>query len=336
MVIGMPRPRSRHVAEVKHQLVARLREALHRPGQRFLSNRAVARRFDVSYQTADALMRELADEGLIVRRAASGSYVPGASTTSGGVVLAFSARARHKSSFGSHLLDRLRSRLAAERVDWVMNWTISSGRHGPRLGATRYAVIWERPDVVDASIRLERTALLLNARPPAGAGAALIDSVSIDDFSGGAHAAQFLLQRRRGAAALAILAGPRHDARSEARVAGFLSVAPASVVAAPDWFLQGGLMVADRALTAGPGGLFCCNDRLAQAVLRRVADRSVRRPPLVGFDDAPVARYLDLTTIAIPWDDLVDAAMGVIQRRRAEPTSAAIAQLVSPRLIVRD
>lgn len=336
MVIAMPRPRSRHVADVKQQLVARLREMRHRPGQRFLSNRAVARRYGVSYQTADVLMRQLADEGLIVRRAASGSYVPGTVTAWGGVVLAFSPRARHKGSFGSHLLDRLRSRLAAEHVNWVMSWTTSPGQHRRRLGATRYPVIWERPDAVDAAIRQARTSLLLNARPPAGAGAALIDSVSIDDFSGGAHAAQFLLQRRRGTAPLAILAGPPHDARSDGRVAGFLSVAPATVIAAPDWFLQGGLAVADLALAAGPGGLFCCNDRLAQAVLRRVADRKIRRPPLVGFDDAPVARYLDLTTIAIPWDDLVDAAVGVILRRRAEPASAAIAQLVSTRLIIRD
>jgi len=331
----MPRPRSRHVADVRQQLVARLREMGHRPGQRFLSNRAVARRYGVSYQTADVLMRQLADEGLIVRRAASGSYLPGTATAWQGVVLAFSQRARHKGSFGSHLLDRLRGRLDAEHVDSVMNWT-TSGRQRPRLGATRYPVIWERPDAVDAAIRLERTALLLNARPPAGAGASLVDSVSVDDFSGGAHAAQFLLQRRRGAAPFAILAGPPHDARSDERVAGFLSVAPASVVAAPDWFLQGGLAVADRALAAGAGGIFCCNDRLAQAVIRRASDRRIRRPPLVGFDDAPVARYLDLTTIAIPWDDLVDAAVGVILRRRTEPSSAAIAQLVSTRLIVRD
>lgn len=81
------------------------------------SNRAVARRYGVSYQTADVLMRQLADEGLIVRRAASGSYVPGTVTAWGGVVLAFSPRARHKGSFGSHLLDCLRSPAACETRD---------------------------------------------------------------------------------------------------------------------------------------------------------------------------------------------------------------------------
>jgi DNA-binding transcriptional regulator YhcF (GntR family) len=340
----MSRTRSHHVADVKQQLIARIVDVHHSPGQRFLSNRAVARRFGVSYQTADILLRELVEEGVLVRRAASGTYIPGERTEQAGVLLVFHPRARHKSSFGSFLLDQLTARLDRERIDWRMSWKTPAAASTRPLSVSRYPIIWERPEAVDLAIKLKRTALVLNGRPPAGAGATLIDSVSVDDFSGGAYAAQHLMVRYSSAngskrsrrPAFAVLAGPTHDQRSAARVAGFRSVAPATVINSATWFYEDALDVADRALNAGRDGIFCCNDRLAQAVVRRASDRARPRPRLVGFDDAPIARWLNLTTIAIPWEELVDAVVGAIRRKQASPASAAIAQLVSTRIVLRD
>jgi DNA-binding transcriptional regulator YhcF (GntR family) len=335
----MSRTRSHHVADAKQQLIARIAEVHHPPGQRFFSNRAVARRFGISYQTADILLRELSDEGVLVRRPASGTYIPGERTEQAGVLLIFHPRARHKNSFGSFLLDQLTSRLDQERIDWRMSWKTPASAATRPLGASRYPIIWERPEAVDFAIGQKRTALVLNARPPAGVGATLIDSVSVDDFSGGAYAAQHLLERRPKRSrrhVFAVLAGPAHDQRSAARVAGFLSIAPATVISSATWFYEDALEVADQALAAGRDGIFCCNDRLAQAVVRRAADRARPRPRLVGFDDAPVAKWLKLTTIAIPWEELVDAVVGCIRRKQASPASAAIAQLVSTRIVLRD
>jgi DNA-binding transcriptional regulator YhcF (GntR family) len=332
----MSRTRSHYVADVKQQLVARIAEVHHSPGQRFYSNRAIARRFGISYQTADILVRELVEEGVLVRRPASGTYIPGDRTEQAGVLLIFHPRARHKNSFGSFLLDQLTSRLDQERIDWRMSWKTPAAASTRPLSVSRYPIVWERPEAVDLAIRLKRTALVLNARPPAGVGATLIDSVSVDDFSGGAYAAQHLMARHPKRPMLAVLAGPKHDQRSAARVAGFLSVAPATVIASSSWFYEDALDVADRALAAGRDGIFCCNDRLAQAVVRRATDLARARPRLVGFDDAPVARWLKLTTIAIPWEELVDAVVGAIRRKQASPASAAIAQLVSTRIVVRD
>lgn len=340
----MSRTRSPHVADVKQQLIARIGDVHHSPGQRFLSNRAVARRYGISYQIADVLLRELVEEGVLVRRPASGTYIPGERVEQAGVLLIFHPRARHKNSFGSFLLDQLTARLDRERIDWRMSWKTPAATSTRPLGAGRYPIVWERPEAVDLAIRSKRTALVLNARPPAGVGATLIDSVSVDDFSGGAHAAQHLIARREsidGAkrprrAVFAVLAGPKRDQRSAARVQGFLSVAPATVINSTTWFYEDALAVADHALAAGRDGIFCCNDRLAQAVVRRAADRARPRPHLVGFDDAPVARWLKLTTIAIPWEELVDAVIGAIRRKQASPASTAIAQLVSTRIVARD
>lgn len=332
----MSRTRTPHVADVKQQLIARIKDVHHPPGQRFFSNRAVAQRFGISYQTADMLIRELVAEGVLVRRAASGTYIPGARTEQAGVLLIFHPRARHKNSFGSFLLDQLTQRLDKERIDWRMSWKAPSPSSTRPLSVSRYPIIWEQPEAVEHAIRTKRTALLLNARPPAGVGAMLIDSVSVDDFSGGAYAAQHLHAAASRRRRLAVLSGPKQDQRSAARVAGFLSIAPATVVSSSSWFYEGALDVADAALEAGPDGIFCCNDRLAQAVIRRAADRGLPRPRLVGFDDAPVAQWLKLTTIAIPWEELVAAVIGAIRRKQASPASTAIAQLVSTRIVLRD
>src|SRR5205823_3700733 len=115
----------------------------HRPGDRFLSNRAVAEQFDLSYQTADRLIRELVNEGLLQRRAASGTYVPGQRVEIQGVQLIFHRRAKRKASFGARLLRELTERLGRERVDWRMTWA-QPGKT-PSLAADRYLVTWESP-----------------------------------------------------------------------------------------------------------------------------------------------------------------------------------------------
>ena len=331
----MSRSRTEYVADVKRQLVDRIRDGHHLPGRRFLSSRVLARLFNVSYQTADILMRELVQEGLLIRRPASGTYLPGPKLDQSKVLLIFHPRAKRKNSFGANLLGRLTARLDKDRIDWRMSWTCPDVSGNRTITPTRLPIIWERPEAVDAAIQQRRFALVLNDRPPAGMGATLIDSVSVDDYSGGAHAAQFLIRRSPRPRRMAVLAGPRNDARSAARVSGFLSVAQAAVFHSRTWFYDAGLSVADEVLAGRPEGIFSCNDRLAQAVLRRTADRGIPRPLIIGFDDAPIAHWLNLTTMAIPWDELVAAAVGAVKRRQLQPFSSAIAQLVSTRLVVR-
>jgi len=320
---------------VKRQLVARIQDGHHLPGRRFLSNRALARLFGISYQTADILIRELVEEGLLTRRAASGTYLPGPQLDQSSALLFFHPRAKRKNSFGANLLDRLTARLEKDRIDWRMSWTCPDLSGKRPITTNRFPIIWDRPEAVDAVIRQRRFALVLNDRPPAGLGATLIDSVSVDDYSGGAHAAQFLIRRNPRPRAMAVLAGPRNDPRSAARVSGFLSIAQATVFHSRTWFFDAGLSVADKVLASRPEGIFCCNDRLAQAVLRRTEDRDMPRPLIIGFDDAPIAQWLNLTTIAIPWEELVAAAVGAVKRRQLQPFSSAIAQFVSTRLVVR-
>lgn len=334
----MARLRSDRIEQIKRKLATSLVNGLHRPGDRFLSNRAVAKQYGISYQTADRLIGELAAEGLLRRSAGSGTFVPGQTVRFAGVQLIFHRRAKRKGSFGDRLLRELVQRLDRDGIEWRMAW--ADEHRSPSLSSKGYPVIWECPPVVDNAIALGRSALLLNDRAPAGLASLMVDSISVDDFSGGACAAELFLKRnpvRRGTKPrFAILAGPTGDARSSARVAGFLSVAPAPVIPAANWFFEAGLAAADRVLARRPDGIFCCNDRLAEGLLAHCRNNHLPRPSVIGFDDAPIARWLDLTTIAIPWRDFISSAAAIIQNRLAGISTGTGSRVLAVLPVVRE
>ena len=318
----MARPRSPHVLEVKAALVARLQSDFAHPGGRFLSTRSVAQRFAISYQTAHRLLGELQDEGLLRREAASGSYVPGARASLRGAQLIFHPRAKRKGSFGAHLLELLETALAAEGIAFVRSWPEAGDV--PRRRDEYYPVAWECRGAVQAAAAARTFALCLNDRPPVGLGGTYIDAVTTDDFSGGACAAELLKERTGRAEGFAVLGGPADDPRSAQRVAGFRAHAGvAKAVSAASWYREAGAEKAAEIIAARPAGIFACNDRLAEAVIAFCAATGKPRPPLVGFDNAPVAERLRLTTIGIPWATMVAEAVKVIGERLRGGTGSA-------------
>ena len=318
----MPRPRSSHVAEVKAALVARLHGGFAHPGGRFLSTRAVAQRFAVSYQTAHRLLAELKTEGRLDRVAASGSFVPGQSVTLRGVQLAFHPRARRKGSFGARLHSMLTAELAARGISIIRSWPDSEV--APRLRRDHYPIFWECRSGMQAAAAGRSFALCLNDQPPFGLAGGYVDAVTTDDFSGGACAAELLKSRTGGAGDFVVLGGPESDRRSQQRIAGFRAHAPAAkVVCAESWFVEGGLDQAAAVLGAKPGGIFACNDRLAEALIIHCRSNRLPLPPLVGFDNAPVAERLRLTTIGIPWQAMVTQAIALVTARLEGSTAPA-------------
>ena len=302
--------RHARVLAVLDVLRRRVADARYQPGDRFLSARAVAQRHGVSYQTAHRLLRTLVDEALLERRGRSGTYIARRRRPLAEVVLIFHARARHEGSFGQRLVRELiagAGRFGLERV------TVAFDPQA-RPGADQFPVLWERPDALAWCVRQRRGALLINDRPRPSLAAMGIDSVSMDDFAGGVAAAGHLAQRVGVNRRYCVLAGPRRDRRSRERVAGFTSELEARVYYASSWFAAAADAVAPRVLRSEPAGVFCCNDRLAQGLLAAADRLGLAAPPVVGFDDAPVAARLKLTTVAIPWPELID---GVLQRVRA-------------------
>ncbi len=332
----MPRKQSGRVREVEKQIEDRLRGC--RPGERFLSAREAAAEFGISYQTAHRLLDSLCRKGLVERRQASGTFLPGggpgsdSAVTYEAVQLFLDVRARRAGSFGARLLHGLGQHLRRDGISWEVVWTDAPQESAPHC----FPAIWQDAKTLAVCQANRRPALLLNERPDPGLASTFLDSVSIDDYFGGVCAAQYLRQRSSAGKRFAVLTGPADDPRSRDREAGFRSALPeAALFCAGGWFREDGLTVARDAVRWGEDGVFCCNDRLAEAVLSYCRAHHLAVPPLIGFDNAPVSETLNLTTVAIPWAEFIDDAAAVIRRRLSGDTSAARQHIVTPSLILR-
>jgi DNA-binding transcriptional regulator YhcF (GntR family) len=322
--------RSHRVARIKAALAQRLQRGYHPDGDRFLSNRAVADRFGISYQTAHRLMAELADEGLLERRQRSGSFVPSQWPEPTGVALVFHRRAQRPHTFGHKLMHLLHQHLEHEAVPCQRYLC-----DGPcAVPADRVPVIWENRPTLMQMVDQRRPAILVNDRPPLGLGGLEVDSISVDDQAGGVMAGQ-LLQPHVGPGPAAIVAGPRGDPRSDLRVDGCQSVLDAAVFYAGSWQHDDAAGWVPTLAERGCSAVFCCNDRLAEAVRTGFAQRGGPMPAIVGFDDAPVAEDQALTTIAIPWQALAQCLTRRVQHRLSNQMDTARHEMLHPRPVIR-
>ena len=103
-----------------------------------------------------------------------------------------------------------------------------------------------------------------------------------------------------------------------------------------------GISAAETLLAARrpPSAIFAFNDMTAIGVLAAARERHVRVPDdlsVVGFDDAPASslRYIDLTTIAQPRDELGTKAVTMLLEQIQNPSKAPRSRLVTPHLVVR-
>ena len=150
----MPRPRTQHVIDVKARLIARLQTNFHRPGDRFLSARAVAGKFAVSYQTAHRLLAELQAEGHLLRHRASGTYLPGKAEAIASVTLLFHPRARRPGSFGHRLAAELATALARDNIQFRLFHTELPSPIAPET----FPVVWEVPTAITLLAARQRPA----------------------------------------------------------------------------------------------------------------------------------------------------------------------------------
>lgn len=329
----MARARSARVEGVKRQLLERLENAYQYAGGRFPSARALAARYGISYQTADRLLKELVVEGHLERRAGSGTFVAAHVARSPvRALLVFPERSRRPGSFGGELLNRMVAWLEGHAVPHSVVWG-----GGIRSVATGdYAVCWEAPPrILEQAARERRFALVLHARPEPGIQATWVDAVAVDDFSGGVCAAELLGLAARAGRTM-VVGGPEGDLRSQGRIRGFLSRVPgAEIVHSGTWFAERAQQAAERVAGSGAQAVFCCNDRLAEAVLVACRAAGKKLPRIVGFDDAPIARELGISTVALPWEDLVETAGERIMKRLAGYEGHAAQTILAPRPVRR-
>jgi len=206
---------------------------------------------------------------------------------------------------------------------------------GVELSDTQYPILWEVPEMAAKVGRWGGYGLLLNDRVPRGLSSLHMDTITIDDFLGGVLAAEIIGAKVDAKARCVVFAGPRDDGRSQARVCGFRERWAARVVHAPTWYLDDAAGAAARCLKQRPAAIFACNDRLAQAVMIQYEASGIERPLLIGFDDAPIAESLHLSSIAIPWKAMVDAAVKIARRRVAGDATPAADVILRPHPVIR-
>lgn len=338
----MPRPVSQKVRSLQTLLRQRIAHGIYQPGDAFPSTRAIAKRHQVSYQTAHRILSELVSEGLLQTRQGAGTFVAGQVKLPQGVLLLFHPRARRRGSFGAYLKGLLEGALQKEGISYRTSWTDS--------GLTRYPnhlpVFWEHPSEFSVPFpnAKDRYALVLNDRKTAGLEAARLDTISTDDYSGGVCAAEVLLtleplrNPHNKIKRAAILAARLDDTRSMERVMGFrslITITDQRVIEAGSWDMEDGLIAAPKLLALNPSAIFCCNDRLAEGVIRYARKANIHLPPLVGFDNAPIAEELGLTTIAAPWEEMIEAAVQIIQKRLKGNRGMARRQIFAPHPVIR-
>ena len=182
-------------------------------------------------------------------------------------------------------------------------------------------------------------AVLVNCRADFGTPALLVDNV------GGADTmVRHLLAA--GRRSIAHVTGPAGNLDAEERLAGFrLSMRRHAGVEDPlvlpgDFTEEAGAAAA-RAVIASRrrvDAIFAANDMMAIGCLMALREGGIRVPEQIavaGFDDVPVARYLQLTTMRVRIADIGARAVTWLTDQLGGGSDAAITELHAPELVVR-
>lgn len=170
------------------------------------------------------------------------------------------------------------------------------------------------------------------------------DLVGIDNFSAGYTIAEHLI--KLGVRRLGFVTRPFSAPTVDARKAGVRAAMMAHGLEVPPDFLHAGdpldLKFA-RSLVAGRAheAVICTNDHTAAQLLQTLGKLGVKTPQdlrVVGFDDVRFATLLGvpLTTIQQPCRDIAITAFNAMRERVADPTLPARSLFLTPRLVVRE
>lgn len=350
--------------EISRELAQDIASGKYAANARLPSEAQLIKRFAVSRPTVARALRDLEGEGLIERRAGSGTYVrdkPSASTRQFGVLVAGTG--------STEIFELICGELASlSRVDgYALLWGgVSSAREAeavtPELAQRvcdqyierQVAGVFFAPfadtDVQSSREVVERfrqagiPLILLDREFEPFPRRSELDVVGLDHFAAGYFAAEHLL--RLGRTRIAFLVREASTTSMLARIAGareamlrFRVELPADSVLygdpkQADWIAK---EFAERRFDA----VICGNDLTAAELMQSVDRAGIRVPRdlrVVGFDDARYATLLrvPLTTVHQPCDAIARVAYGAMRERIADPTLPARALLLAPRLVIRE
>lgn len=153
------------------------------------------------------------------------------------------------------------------------------------------------------------------------------DWVVTDDVRGGSLAAEHLISL--GHRRIGMISGPLRISSARARLEGFLKALSSHGITPDDGLIlsdaitvEDGYRLTTELLEArrAPTAIFCYSDFVAFGAVAALRERGLRVPgdvAVVGYDDVPLSRYLEvpLTTVRIPKEELGKAALELLFHR---------------------
>ena len=199
-------------------------------------------------------------------------------------------------------------------------------------------------DPMPDAIRAAEIPMVAMGRPPSGPRA---DYVDADNAGGGREAVRHLIAT--GRRCLATLAGPLDMSAGVDRLRGYVQAtrtasmrAAAGRVAYGDFTEAAGYRGIKQLLEKTPkiDGVFIASDLMAMGALRALRELGRRVPDdvaIIGFDDAPLARYADppLTTIRQPVERLGQEMVRLLLHRQSDPDGELQTIILPTELVVR-
>jgi DNA-binding LacI/PurR family transcriptional regulator len=176
-----------------------------------------------------------------------------------------------------------------------------------------------------------------------------LPSVDVDNQAGGRDATAYLLEL--GHRQIATITGPLEWTSGARRLAGYRAALLASaagfdatlVESCDDWGLEAGAAAMNRLLDRGGAftAVFAHSDLLAIGAITALRQRGLRVPAdvsVVGYDDIPVARFVDpaLTTMRQPMREVGRAALTMLLDGREGRLQGDGQVLLPAELMVRD
>lgn len=335
---------------------------------RMPSEAQLVSRFGVSRPTVARALRVLSDEGLVERRAGSGSFVrQGVKSGTAAKLLALLVPGLGNTEIFQLICGELAS--LARMHDYGLVW---GGSDQPRLDPDlslqqteqlcrqfierRVSGVFFAPHELvkeketanrEMAVMLREAGIpviLLDRDLTAFPGRSDFDLVGIDNLAGGYLLAEHLL--KLGCTRIHFVARPLSAPTVDARIAGVReALARRHLKPDPNWIRIGDFEDKKfvRSLTGPvrPDAYVCANDHTAARLLRELHQAKVRVPEdvrVVGFDDVKFATLVSppLTTMQQPCREIALTAFRAMMDRISDATLPPCHMSLTPRLVIRD
>lgn len=362
--VAPPFAESKKYRQVIDFVETAIAEGRYRHGDRLPSESELVRQFGLSRPTISRAMRELKDQGVIERRAGSGSYVRVANQADPPSQLLFGllipglgdteifesicgqiAREAHTRGHGLLWADLSSSGpegINAERIcEPYLRQAVSGVFFAPlELSPTMDDV---NRKIVTILNQANIPIVLLDRDLEPFPKRSNYDLVGIDNFAAGHELAQHLLAC--GCKRIIFLARPMSAETVRARSAGVLAaLVAAGQTPSNDWssFTDASDVNQIRAVLKETrcDGIICANDKTAAVLMQTLHELNISVPndvKVVGIDDVRYARLLrpTLTTIHQPCQEIGTAALQTMLERLTQPNAPTRQILLPTHLIVR-